>query len=397
MTAVTGLVRDALGRTSAMAALRAALTDHPETGLHTPHTQAQILAALAALPIDTVTPGIGLSSITAVIQGARPGRTVLLRTGTDTADPSADSRHDLHAAALYGAAALLADRRHDLTGSVVLAWQPGTGHGGAARMLAEGLLSAAGNPVAACYTLRILAGMPHGVIATRPGPMSAGNDRIRITLTDTDPGAAALTRSPAAVACDLAALLDRARLDTADPVLVTVDQVTATTSPHTAPGSQARPDTATITATVRTQAPATMGRITDAITRLARARALGHRMHAETEVVPGHPTVVNDPTETDWITRTVGEMFGPERLCPLPAPVALADDAGHLHAQVPGALALLLGSIPDGGDARDGLVPTAAAFLAGLALRRLATPTTAARVPDQTRRANRPHHLTVVS
>lgn len=396
MTAATGLIRDALASASAMTALRAALAAHPETGLHTPHTQAQILAGLAALPIDTVTPGIALSSVTAVIRGARPGRTVLLRAATDAADPSAPG-HDLHAAALLGAAALLTDHRHELAGSVVLAWQPGTNHGGAQLMLTEGLLSAAGQPVTACHTLRILAGMPHGVIATRPGPMSAGTDRIRITVTAADPGAAALTRSPAAVACDLAALLDRARLDTADPVLVTVDQVTATATPHATPGSHGRPDTATITATVRTHAPATRGRLADAITRLARSRALGHRMHATTEVVPGHPAVTNNPTETDWITRTVGDMFGPERLCPLPGPVALADDAGHLHAHVPGALALLLGSIPDDGDARDGLLPTAAAFLAGLALRRLATPTTAgARVPDQTRRTNRPH-LTVVT
>src|SRR5258707_321510 len=48
--------------------------------------------------------------------------------------------HDAHVAMLVGAAGLLADRRAELAGRVVLMFQPGEeGHGGARVMLDEGL------------------------------------------------------------------------------------------------------------------------------------------------------------------------------------------------------------------------------------------------------------------
>src|ERR1700733_13468325 len=61
---------------------RHAIPREPEIGLDLPKTQAKVLDALAGLPLEIST-GRGLSSVTAVLRGARPGPVVLLRGDMD--------------------------------------------------------------------------------------------------------------------------------------------------------------------------------------------------------------------------------------------------------------------------------------------------------------------------
>nr|MBA2470905.1 amidohydrolase [Pseudonocardiales bacterium] len=63
-------------------ALRRSLHRHPEQGLHLPETQSAVLRALADLPVQVHT-GEAASSVVGVIDGARPGPTVLLRADMD--------------------------------------------------------------------------------------------------------------------------------------------------------------------------------------------------------------------------------------------------------------------------------------------------------------------------
>lgn len=61
-----------------LVSLRRAIHLEPEIGLDNPQTQAKILDALEGLPLE-ITLGRGLSSVTAVLRGGKPGPTVLLR------------------------------------------------------------------------------------------------------------------------------------------------------------------------------------------------------------------------------------------------------------------------------------------------------------------------------
>ena len=104
-----------------VAALRRRLHRRPEIGLELPETQALIAEELRALGL---TPHLGrpVSSVTAFIDGASPGPTVLLRADMDALPVIEDTGldfvsevdgamhacgHDTHVAMLLGAARLL--------------------------------------------------------------------------------------------------------------------------------------------------------------------------------------------------------------------------------------------------------------------------------------------------
>jgi amidohydrolase len=162
---VAGVHDDAVAIAAEVTKLRRAIHAEPEIGLDLPRTQRKVLDALDGLPLE-VTLGESLSSVTAVLRGGRPGKTVLLRGDMDalpvterTGLPYASlidgamhaCGHDLHTAMLAGAARLLSARQAELAGNVIFMFQPGEeGPGGGRIMVEEGVLDAAGDrPVAA--------------------------------------------------------------------------------------------------------------------------------------------------------------------------------------------------------------------------------------------------------
>src|SRR6185369_6579253 len=109
-------------------ALRRAIHAEPELGLQTPKTLAKVRAALADLPLEWKT-GPSTTGAIAVLRGARPGRTVLLRGDMDALPMPEDTDldfkstiegtmhacgHDTHTAMLASAARILCARRASL-------------------------------------------------------------------------------------------------------------------------------------------------------------------------------------------------------------------------------------------------------------------------------------------
>src|SRR6266496_4060248 len=172
-------------------ALRRSLHRHPEVGLQLPRTQQAVLDAIGDLGLRVRT-GRSVTSVVAVLDGARPGPTVLLRGDMDALPLAEDTGlefasrvdgamhacgHDTHVAMLAGAARLLAARRQDLAGRVVFMFQPGEeGLHGARSMLEEGLLDQSGDgaaPVGAAFALHISTQYESGTLnlpaGRRPG------------------------------------------------------------------------------------------------------------------------------------------------------------------------------------------------------------------------------------
>ena len=390
---------DAAADLPTTAALRHALHRVPERGLHLPLTQRLVLEALADLDLEVST-GRGLSSVTAVLRGARPGPAVLLRGDMDalpvteqTGEPFSSEHegvmhacgHDMHVAGLVGAARLLAARREQIAGSVVLMFQPGEeGDHGARLMIKEGVLDAAGSRVVGAYGVHVMAStIPPGVVTSRPGPFMAASDQVRVTVEGRGGHGSKpyLAADPVPVAAEivlaLQAMVTR-QFDVFDPVVVTVGRLEAGTKENVIP------DVAHLEATVRTFSPATHAAVPERIARLCEHVAAAHGLTATVDYERGYPVTVNDAAEVDRARRLTRAMLGEQGWLDAEAPVPGAEDFSYVLQQVPGAF-VFVGATPAGLDpeqapynhsprarfADDALVPSAA-VLAALALDRLA-------------------------
>lgn len=392
------LLDDARAMTPDLIDLRRRLHRVPEVGLQLPITQAAVLEALAGLDLE-VTTGQGLSSVVAVLRGARPGPTVLLRADMDAlpvTERSGEAEHsshvgtmhacghDLHMTGLVGAARLLHARRSEIAGTVVLMFQPGEeGLHGAQIMLDEGLLDASGERPVAAYGLHVFsAQVPANVVTARAGTEFAAVDTMHVTVQGRGGHGSAphAAQDPIPVAAEIVLALQAAvtrQFSIFDPVVVTVGKLWAGTKDNIIPA------TAHLDATVRTFSGTTHAMIEERLRRVVEHVAAAHGLTAEMEWEPGYPTTDNDPAEVERVERVVSALLGPDGFVPMADPVAGAEDFSYVLQQVPGAY-LILGATPAGQDPAtaaynhapeatfdDSVLPTAAAVLAALALDRL--------------------------
>jgi hippurate hydrolase len=380
--------------------LRRAIHTEPEVGLHLPGTQQKVLSALDGLPLE-ITLGTGLSSVTAVLRGGRPGPAVLLRADMDALPVTERTGlsyashidgamhacgHDLHTAMLVGAARLLATRVDELAGSVVLMFQPAEEGGGGARvMIEEGVLDAAGERPVAAYAVHVASALlPSGLVASRAGTLMAAVDTLEIIVHGrgghgSQPWHAA---DPVPPACEivlaLQAMVTR-KFDVFDPVVLTVGAF------HAGTVDNVIPDEARLLATVRTFSAATRTAIVSAAPKLARDIATAHGLSATAQFVDGYPVTVNDESELARAEQAIAEVLGPGRYFGLPNPVPGSEDFSYVLGQVPGAF-LMLGAVPPDADPAtapfnhsaeavfdDAVLPDGAALYAGLAITRLAS------------------------
>ncbi|TDV56408.1 M20 metallopeptidase family protein [Actinophytocola oryzae] len=371
--------------------LRRALHAEPEIGLDLPRTQEKVLAALDGLPLE-VSVGHALTSVTAVLRGARPGPVVLLRADMDALPVSERTRldyasrvdgamhacgHDLHTAMLVGAAHLLAARRDSLAGEVIFMFQPGEeGFDGAAAMIAEGVLAAAGRAPEAAYALHVFsAAVPHELFAARPGTTMAASDGLEVTVRGAGGHGARPHRAkdPIPVACEIVTALQTLvtrQSDIFDPVVLTVGSL------HAGTRRNVIPDTARFEATVRTFSAPAKARIRKAATTLVESVAAAHGLHAEVTYVDGYPMTVNDTDEVAFVADTVADVLGEHRFRLLADSLPGGEDFSRVLERVPGAFVLL--GAGDGttdnhsplAEFDDTVLPDGAAVLAELALRR---------------------------
>nr|WP_276309460.1 M20 family metallopeptidase [Brachybacterium endophyticum] len=344
-------------------ALRRAMHQDPELGLDLPRTQQRVLEALEGLGLRIQT-GTGLSSVIAVLEGGRPGPTVLLRADMDglplqerTGLPFASRTgamhacgHDLHTAALVGAARLLASQREELPGTVIFMFQPGEeGPGGAEPMIREGVLGVAGELPIAAYGIHVGRG-PRGTFVTRAGTLMAGSANLRVRVH----GAGGHGSQPVRAIDPVPPLLEigtalqtmiSREFSAADPVVASITQLEAGAAINVIP------DSAALGASVRTLSPEATEHFGQLARRLAENIASAHGARAEVDWDIVYPVTVNDEQEERFAVAALRESFGAERVHESPQPLMGSEDFSHVLAQVPGCYVFLLCSpdvLPEG-------------------------------------------------
>jgi amidohydrolase len=396
---IAELHRDAAEQLPEVAALRHALHRVPEIGLDLPLTQQLVLDALTGLGLEVST-GTALSSVTAVLRGAKTGPAVLLRGDMDALPVTEDSGeafssehpgvmhacgHDQHVAGLVGAARLLAARRDEIAGSVVFMFQPGEeGDGGAQHMIEEGVLDAAGERVVAAFGVHVASALlPPGVVSGRGGTAMAASDSVRVTVHGRGGHGSAPHRAldPVPVAAEivlaLQAMVTR-RFDVFDPVVVTVGSVVAGTTDNVIPES------AELRITVRTFSRTSWEVVPGMLTELCEHVAAAHGLTVSVDYPRGYPVTVNAPDEIDRAARLSRALLGDDAWLTMPQPLAGAEDFSYVLQEVPGAF-VFVSATPAGADPRtapynhsaqarfsDDALVTSSALLAAYALDRLA-------------------------
>jgi len=396
---VAEVLQDAIAISGEITELRHAIHRDPEIGLDLPRTQRKVLDALARLPLE-ISQGKSLSSVTAVLRGGKPGKTVLLRGDMDalpveerTGLPYASAAegvmhacgHDLHTAMLAGAARLLSARQDELPGNVIFMFQPGEeGLGGARLMIDEGVLDAAGERPVAAFGLHVASGLlPLGVLTARAGTMMAAADTLEVTVRGHGGHASQPHRAadPIPAACEIVLALQTMvtrRFDVFDPIVITVGSFHAGTTDNVIP------DEARFVATVRSFSAGARAAVASAAPALVRDIAAAHGLSAEAQFVDGYPVTVNNGAEVAFAEQAIAEVLGDGRFVATHSPIAGSEDFSYVLEQVPGAFIMLGACPPDADPAAapfnhsadavfdDRALADGTALYAELALRRLA-------------------------
>lgn len=339
--------------------LRRDLHRFPELGNDLPRTQQRVLKELEGLPLE-ISLGSSLTSITAVLRGGKPGKTVLLRGDMDGLPVQEDNDldyksennnmhacgHDLHTAGLVGAARLLCDRKDELEGNVVFMFQPGEeGPGGAKPMIDEGVLDASGERASAAFGIHVMPG-EQGVFFLRGGTAMAGSNCLSVTMHGmgghgSQPHNTLDPVAPLVEFCQALQTMVTRRFSVFDPIVV------STTVLRAGEAYNVIPPNATMKATVRTLSKDSWTLFNSAVRELACSIAAGHGCTAEVNFETTYPVSVNDHAEADNAAETLSSLFGKDRVVIADDPLMGSEDFSYVLDQVPGAFIFLQATPPE--------------------------------------------------
>ncbi|WP_129668961.1 M20 metallopeptidase family protein [Phytoactinopolyspora endophytica] len=342
-------------------AFRRKLHQNPEIGLDLPVTRQAVLDEIADLGL-TLRLSETTSAVVAELDGAQPGPTLILRGDMDALPLQEDTGlpfasavegamhacgHDTHVAMLAGAARLLAARREELAGRVLLFFQPGEeSYHGARYALEEGLLD--DTDVIGAFALHISSQFESGTINVRSGPILAAADTFRVVLTGRGGHASAphAANDPVPAACEIVTAVQTVlsrRISTFDPAVLTVARIAAGTTSNIIPAS------AEMEGTIRSFSEETRDDIHTRLRTVVSGIAAAHELTADVDITPGYPVTVNDETFTDRVRGVASAVVGADRVVDIENPLMGAEDFSYVLAKYPGAMAFL-GACPEGVD-----------------------------------------------
>ncbi|MGW7532108.1 amidohydrolase [Amycolatopsis sp. NPDC054798] len=319
---------------------------HPELSGSEERTAAVLARELTGLGFAVHT-GIGGHGVVAALDNGE-GPTVALRSELDalplterTGLPYAASGsamhacgHDLHLAAVVGAAAELTADRASWQGRLIVFGQPGEETlDGALAMVADGVHEIFGTPDAVLAQHAVPG--PVGRIGHSPGPITAPCAELAITVHGRGGHAATphLAVDPVVLAAHLVVRLQSVvarETSPAEPVVLTVGSI------HAGDAANVIPDRVRLGVSVRSATDGALSRALTAVERVCRAEAAasGAPVEPEIETVRSAPATINDRQLTLAVRAAHLAALGPNLVSWTP-PVAAAEDVGHLAGSAP--------------------------------------------------------------
>jgi amidohydrolase len=307
-------------------ALRRDLHMHPELGFHEVRTAGIVAAELEALGLE-VTKGMGRTGVVGLLEGSRPGPTLLLRFDMDAlpiqeetdAEYSSTTPgvmhacgHDGHTAIGLALAKMLQAHRGELAGVLKFCFQPceegfgEEGIGGNELMIRDGVLD---TPlVDRTLALHLWNEKPLGWLGIAAGPVMAGAELFTVKITGRGGHGAAphLTNDPIVAAAQLVCAVQTIASRNVAPLESAVVSVTTI---HSGTAFNIIPQDTELTGTIRTFEPAVRRKVLDRFEQISRgvAGAMDCQVYIETKRVS--PAVINDATLASQAQEAVRTVF----------------------------------------------------------------------------------------
>jgi amidohydrolase len=291
--------------------LRRDFHKHPELGFKEIRTGGIVAKELQALGLE-VTKGVGKTGIVGLLEGARPGPTLLIRfdmdalpiteqTGAEYASTNPGVMHacghDGHTAIGLTVARMLNERREQLAGTVKFMFQPAEetlgeeGLGGAEMMIRDGVLDHPRPDFA--LGLHLWNEQPLGWLGVAAGPVMAGAEQFKIVITGKGGHGAVphATVDPMIAASHVITALQTIVSRNVAPLQTAVVSVT---SVHGGTTFNVIPQQVMLEGTIRTFELAVRRKVLERFEELVRGVAGGLGCQAEIEVKQVTPALIND-------------------------------------------------------------------------------------------------------
>jgi amidohydrolase len=345
--------------TSELVALRRAIHEHPELAFEERDTAQRVQDFLGRLGIPCRT-GIGKTGIVAMLDGARPGRTIAIRADMDALPmqepaglPFASKvagkmhacGHDAHTAIALGVAAVLADARRELAGRVMFIFQPGEETlSGARAMLDDGAF--ADTVPDAILGFHNWPQLATGTVGWHAGPVMASSDAFDVTLKGVaghgaHPHLAVDAIVGAAQFIDQLQTIVSREIAPISSAVVTIGRINGGTVRNIIASS------VEMNASVRTLEAAIAERIEAAVRRILEGLKTGMRIDYDLKWTKLTPALRNDALTMSRVLDVATAMLGKENVIEMPFPTMGSEDYAWFAERVPSAH-LRIGSKIDG-------------------------------------------------
>ena len=332
--------------------LRRDLHMHPELGFREFRTGGIVAKELEASGIE-VTKGVGKTGVVGLLEGAKPGPTLLLRfdmdalpiteeTGAEYASQNPGVMHacghDGHTAIGLTVARLLYAQRDQLTGTIKFCFQPseegtsGEEVGGAEMMMREGVLD--GPNVDMSLSLHLWNEKPIGWLGITKGPIMAGAELFNVRVVGRGghgaiPDAAV---DPIVAAANIVNALQTIVSRNASPLDTAVVSVT---NIHGGTAFNVIPQEVHLGGTIRTFDKGVRQKVLERFQQIVRGVAEGMGCQVEVEIKKITPALVNDESITSKVKETAQRVL-PESHLDAEYQTMTAEDMAYMQEKIPG-------------------------------------------------------------
>lgn len=326
---------------------------HPELGFHEVRTAGIVARELEALGLE-VTKGVGKTGVVGLLEGAKPGPTLLVRfdmdalpiveeTGAEYASQSSGIMHacghDGHTAIGLTVARMLHRHRDELAGNIKFCFQPseegfnGEDVGGNEMMIRDGILE---NPhVDQTLALHLWNDQPLGWVGVAGGPLMAGAELFTLKLLGIGGHGASphLTVDPIVAAAQIITALQTICSRNVAPLKAAVISVTTVQS---GTAFNVIPQQAVLTGTIRTFDLEVRRQLLERFQEITRSVGTAMGCQVEIDVQRVTPAVINNDLIAAKVQETARAVLPGLDLETAGYQTMGAEDMAFMQEKVPG-------------------------------------------------------------